>query len=49
MKITSIALLALVALFQACSTPARSVAQEKKNTFEEKKHHYPALRYGDRY
>lgn len=49
-KITSIALLALVALFQACSTPARSVAQEKKyNSFEEKKHHYPALRRVERY
>lgn len=49
-KLTSIALLALIALFQACSTPARTVAQEKQlDNFEEKKHHYPALRRLDRY
>ena len=49
-KIISLTLLAMIALFQSCSTPARSVAQEKhKNTLEEKKHHYPAMRHIDRY
>lgn len=49
-KITAIVLLSLIALFQSCSSASRSVAQEKKkNTMEEKKHHYPALRRVDRY
>ncbi len=48
-KITAIVLLGLIALFQSCSSASRSVAQEKKNTMEEKKHHYPALRRVDRY
>lgn len=49
-KLTSLIIISLIALLQSCSTPARSVAQEKKkNTFEEKKHHYPAMRHLDRY
>ena len=48
-KLTAICLLGLIGLFQSCSSAGRSVAQEKKDTFEEKKHHYPALRSGDRY
>ncbi len=48
-KFTAICMLGLLALFQSCSSTGRSVAQEKKNNLEEKKHHYPALRSGDRY
>ena len=47
MKMISLILLASLALFQSCASPSRTVAQE--NEYEEKKHHYPALRYGDRY
>lgn len=48
-KLTTLTFLALIALFQSCATAERSIAQEKKNTFEEKKHHYPALRRVERY
>lgn len=47
MKIVSLLLLASLALFQSCSSASRSVAQEQE--FEEKKHHYPALRHIDRH
>ena len=49
-KMTSLILISMIALFQSCSTPARSVAQEKKkNNLEEKKHHYPTMRHIDRH
>lgn len=48
-KLTAVVLIGLIALFQSCSSASRSVAQEKKNIKEEKKHHYPALRRIDRY
>ncbi len=45
-NITFVALVAFMALLQACSSTGRTVAQEEehKNTIEEKRHHYPAWR-----
>lgn len=50
-NVTFVALVAFLGLIQACTTPARSVAQEEKykNTVEEKKHHYPSWRAGQRH